>query len=256
MAGHPPHQRGDHRRQREGLDPVLPRPAAADEPLEQRRPLGAADAPLPAHGRVPVAGGAHLPRHRARRPKRRSRPASTATDRVSEEWLAIPVIKGRKTDSEKFPGADFTWCIEAMMRDKKALQAGTSHMLGQNFARAAGNRVPGPGQRPQEPVRNVVGVLDPHGRGDDHGPRRRLGAGAAAQRCAGAGRDRARSSARTRSAPRSPRRSIDSRARLPRRPRARPSGSRSTGATNRRASSTTTGSCAACRSGSRSGRVT
>jgi len=57
---------------------------------------------------------------------------------VSEEWLAIPVIKGRKTDSEKFPGADYTWCIEAMMRDKKALQAGTSHMLGQNFARAAG----------------------------------------------------------------------------------------------------------------------
>ena len=56
---------------------------------------------------------------------------------VSEEWLAIPVIKGRKTEGEKFPGADWTWCIEAMMRDKKALQAGTSHMLGQNFARAA-----------------------------------------------------------------------------------------------------------------------
>jgi prolyl-tRNA synthetase len=47
-------------------------------------------------------------------------------------------VKGRKTESEKFPGAEFTWCIEAMMRDKKALQAGTSHMLGQNFARAAG----------------------------------------------------------------------------------------------------------------------
>ena len=57
---------------------------------------------------------------------------------VSEDWLAIPVIKGRKTDSEKFPGAEYTWSIEAMMRDKKALQAGTSHMLGQNFARAAG----------------------------------------------------------------------------------------------------------------------
>ena len=57
---------------------------------------------------------------------------------VAEDWLAIPVIKGRKTDSEKFPGADWTWCVEAMMRDRKALQAGTSHMLGQNFARAAG----------------------------------------------------------------------------------------------------------------------
>ena len=59
-------------------------------------------------------------------------------DKVSEEWLAIPVIKGRKTEGEKFPGADYTWCIEAMMRDKKALQAGTSHMLGTNFAKAAG----------------------------------------------------------------------------------------------------------------------
>jgi prolyl-tRNA synthetase len=59
-------------------------------------------------------------------------------DRVSRDWLAIPVIKGRKTDSEKFAGAEYTWCIEAMMRDGKALQAGTSHMLGQNFAKAAG----------------------------------------------------------------------------------------------------------------------
>ncbi len=57
---------------------------------------------------------------------------------VSEDWLAIPVIKGRKSEGEKFPGADYTWSIEAMMRDKKALQAGTSHMLGRNFARAAG----------------------------------------------------------------------------------------------------------------------
>ena len=59
-------------------------------------------------------------------------------DQVSNDWLAIPVIKGRKTDSEKFAGAEYTWCIEAMMRDGKALQAGTSHMLGQNFAKAAG----------------------------------------------------------------------------------------------------------------------
>jgi len=58
--------------------------------------------------------------------------------KVAQDWLAIPVIQGRKTEAEKFPGADYTWCIEAMMRDKKALQAGTSHNLGQNFARAAG----------------------------------------------------------------------------------------------------------------------
>jgi prolyl-tRNA synthetase len=56
---------------------------------------------------------------------------------VAEEWLAIPVIQGRKSPAETFPGANYTHAIEAMMRDRKALQAGTSHMLGQNFAKAA-----------------------------------------------------------------------------------------------------------------------
>jgi prolyl-tRNA synthetase len=54
----------------------------------------------------------------------------------AQQVLAIPVIKGAKTDSEKFPGANVTYCIEALMQDGKALQAGTSHNLGQNFARA------------------------------------------------------------------------------------------------------------------------
>jgi prolyl-tRNA synthetase len=53
----------------------------------------------------------------------------------AEEDLAIPVHKGRKSDSEKFPGADMTYSIEALMRDGKALQAGTSHNLGQHFAK-------------------------------------------------------------------------------------------------------------------------
>lgn len=53
------------------------------------------------------------------------------------EYLALPVIKGEKTDSERFPGAVNTYCIEAMMQDKKALQSGTSHFLGQNFAQAS-----------------------------------------------------------------------------------------------------------------------
>jgi prolyl-tRNA synthetase len=57
---------------------------------------------------------------------------------VAEEWLAIPVVAGRKSPAETFPGAVYTHAIEAMMRDRRALQAGTSHMLGQNFARAAG----------------------------------------------------------------------------------------------------------------------
>src|SRR6187455_1588249 len=54
----------------------------------------------------------------------------------AEEFLAMPVIKGAKTDAEKFPGAVTTYCIEALMQDGKALQAGTSHNLGQNFAKA------------------------------------------------------------------------------------------------------------------------
>ncbi|MBT1700560.1 proline--tRNA ligase [Fulvivirgaceae bacterium PWU4] len=54
----------------------------------------------------------------------------------AESFMAMPVIKGRKTDSERFPGAVDTYCIEAMMQDGKALQAGTSHFLGQNFAKA------------------------------------------------------------------------------------------------------------------------
>jgi len=55
---------------------------------------------------------------------------------LAEEWLAIPVIKGRKTDNEKFPGADYTLSIEGMMADGWALQMGTSHQLGQNFTKA------------------------------------------------------------------------------------------------------------------------
>ena len=53
-----------------------------------------------------------------------------------ENWMAVPVIKGIKTPNERFAGAEDTYCIEALMQDGKALQAGTSHFLGQNFAKA------------------------------------------------------------------------------------------------------------------------
>nr|MBA3727436.1 proline--tRNA ligase [Armatimonadota bacterium] len=56
--------------------------------------------------------------------------------KFAEEWMAMPVLTGPKSDGQKFPGAVYTLCIEAMMQDKKALQAGTSHFLGQNFAKA------------------------------------------------------------------------------------------------------------------------
>ncbi len=54
----------------------------------------------------------------------------------AENYMAVPVIKGEKTAGERFPGADMTLSIEAMMQDRKALQAGTSHFLGQNFSKA------------------------------------------------------------------------------------------------------------------------
>jgi prolyl-tRNA synthetase len=54
----------------------------------------------------------------------------------AEEFMALPVMRGRKTANERFAGADDTLCIEALMQDGKALQAGTSHFLGQNFAKA------------------------------------------------------------------------------------------------------------------------
>ena len=54
----------------------------------------------------------------------------------AENWMAMPVIVGSKTPAERFPGAVETLSIEAMMQDRKALQAGTSHFLGQNFSKA------------------------------------------------------------------------------------------------------------------------
>jgi prolyl-tRNA synthetase len=54
----------------------------------------------------------------------------------AEEWMAVPVLRGVKSPNERFAGAVETYCIEALMQDGKALQAGTSHFLGQNFAKA------------------------------------------------------------------------------------------------------------------------
>lgn len=56
--------------------------------------------------------------------------------RLCEDMLAMPVVMGKKTDKEKFAGADDTYTIESLMHDGKALQAGTSHYLGQNFSKA------------------------------------------------------------------------------------------------------------------------
>src|SRR5437763_17076260 len=98
---------------------------------------------------------------------------------LAEEWLAIPVIRGRKTAAEKFAGADYTLSIEAMMGDGKALQSGTSHNLGQNFTRAYDSQFQDKDLTRQYPhqtswglsTRILGGVIMPHG--DDGGLVRR-----------------------------------------------------------------------------------
>lgn len=92
-----------------------------------------------------------------------------------QDCLAIPVIKGRKTASERFPGAVDTLCIEAMMQDCKALQAGTSHFLGQNFAKASGIKFQTPEEKEEfawttswgTSTRMIGGLIMTHG--DDDG---------------------------------------------------------------------------------------
>ena len=79
--------------------------------------------------------------HTAHETKEEAREETKQMLRVYEtfarDYLAIPVIKGEKSESERFPGAVQTLCIEAMVQDRKAIQAGTSHFLGQNFSKAA-----------------------------------------------------------------------------------------------------------------------
>ena len=71
-----------------------------------------------------------------KRSKKQSR-CWRCTPTFARNHLALPVYHGEKTASERFPGAVQTLCIEAMVQDRKAIQAGTSHFLGQNFAKAS-----------------------------------------------------------------------------------------------------------------------
>ncbi len=93
----------------------------------------------------------------------------------ARDHLALPVIKGVKTQGERFPGAVDTLCIEAMMQDRKALQAGTSHFLGQNFSKASGIKFQDQNEQEQHAwttswgvsTRLIGGVVMTHG--DDDG---------------------------------------------------------------------------------------
>ncbi len=82
--------------------------------------------------RIPVAGRTHRTRH-SRGGRKESRKMLDVYADFAQNYMAVPVIKGVKTPSERFAGAIDTFTIEAMMQDGKALQSGTSHFLGQNF---------------------------------------------------------------------------------------------------------------------------
>ena len=75
-----------------------------------------------------------------------------------ENYLAMPVVKGRKTDKEKFSGAEATYTVECMMHDKKALQAGTSHYFGDGFATAFDITFTGEDNKPHHPFQTSWGV--------------------------------------------------------------------------------------------------
>ena len=98
----------------------------------------------------------------------------------AEEWMAMPVLTGPKSEGQKFPGAVYTLCIEAMMQDGKALQAGTSHFLGQNFAKAFDVTVPEQGGQAGIRLGDELGRVHAAGRRPHHDAQRRPGPGAAA----------------------------------------------------------------------------
>jgi prolyl-tRNA synthetase len=112
---------------------------------------------------------------------------------VCEKVLAVPVIDGQKSESEKFAGASKTYSIEALMGDGRALQAGTSHNLGQNFAKAFEIQFQGRDKTVQYAWTTscVMGRDDAPDRRGDHDARRRQRADPAAGDCALPGRDRA-----------------------------------------------------------------
>ena len=91
----------------------------------------------------------------------------------AEGCLALPVVAGEKPENERFPGADATYSIEAMMQDGKALQAGTSHYLGTGFRRGREYPLPGQGGRPQPVPHDELGHIDADDRRRHHDARRR-----------------------------------------------------------------------------------
>ena len=134
-ADYPPHFRNHHLEHLQELDQFIPRPAYLVQPVGKRVPLGNAYPSVPPYRRIPLAG-----RHTAHATREEAEEEAVKMLNVyaefAEKYMAVPVVKGVKSANERFAGALNTYTIEAMMQDGKALQSGTSHFLGQNFAKA------------------------------------------------------------------------------------------------------------------------
>ena len=167
--------RGDHLLDVRQVGQVLARPAGADQPVGERGPLGEGDAAVPAHDRVPLAGGPHPPRDRRGGAGRDTQDARRLPRASPRRCWRCRCSWARRRTSEKFAGALRTYAIEALMGDGRALQAGTSHDLGQHFAKAYGIEFLDKNQERAKPWSTSWGDLDAHDRRDHHDPRRRLG---------------------------------------------------------------------------------
>ena len=162
-----------------------------DQPVGERRPLGEGDAAVPPHDRVPLAGRAHRARDGGGGRGGNAEDARRLQGlRARPSWRCRS-IDGQKTESEKFAGAERTYSIEALMRDGRALQAGTSHNLGQNFAKVFDIKFQARDKSVQYVYGHVVGRVDAHDRRRDHDARRRRRPDSAAADRAVSGRHRA-----------------------------------------------------------------
>ena len=118
-----------------------------------------------------MAGGSILPMQLLRKQKERTEQMLNLYADFCEEVLAIPVVRGQKTDKEKFAGAEATYTIESLMHDGKALQSGTSHNFGDGFCEGIWHPVRSKRQHFKICTSDFLGYDDPYDRRYHHGSR-------------------------------------------------------------------------------------
>ncbi len=154
---------------------------AADQPVGQRGPLGAAPAALPAHHRVPLAGGPHRARHLRGRPRLRLADPHDVYADFMTNVLGIDVVLGRKTAKERFAGAINTLTLEGDDGRRQGAADGHQPRAGPELRQGLQHHLPAAGRRARARLADLLGRLHPDGRRPDHVARRRQRpAGAAA----------------------------------------------------------------------------